>query len=448
MHQCVIRVTARRFALLCCTSLCLGTAHAAPPLSFAELPAVFDLPLAYRLALAHDRGYAVAQAQAAAAQEALPQALARQRPSIGYSSSRTRISQQRRDENLSYAPQTYLSQSDTLQLKQPIYNRRLDATEDQARASLAGVDASLQAERQALGVKVAQAYYNLLLAQSREDLIRVQLHSLGTRLDGAQKAFAAGTGIRTDVDELRAQLDLLNAQALGARQAIANARTDLEVLVGVPFVRVAPVQPAQFAPQRVQPGELRDWSDRAMAESAEVRARQAQLESAEAALRATQADHLPTLDLVAQLSRSSSDNSFFVNSVTQNKAVGVQLNVPIYQGGYLSSRDRQAAANVEEARAQLERVRNGIRVDVLKAHSAVREGLERIAALEKAVASAAQVVLASQQSFKAGLRTTLDIVAAEQREAQARLDLSEAQLSLLAAWAKLKSLVGEVETAL
>jgi outer membrane protein/protease secretion system outer membrane protein len=185
-----------------------------------------------------------------------------------------------------------------------------------------------------------------------------------------------------------------------------------------------------------------------MAQSAEVRAREAQLLAAEAALRASQADHLPTLDLVAQLSRSSSDNSFFVNSVTQNKAIGVQLNVPIYQGGYLRSRDRQAAANVEEARAQLERVRNGIRVEVLKAHSAVREGLERIAALEKAVASAGQVVLASQQSFKAGLRTTLDIVAAEQREAQARLDLSEAQLSLLAAWAKLKSYVGEVESAL
>jgi outer membrane protein/protease secretion system outer membrane protein len=416
--------------------------------SFAELPAVFTLPLAYRLALANDKAYAVVQAQAAAAQEALPQALARQLPSIGYSSSRTRILQQRRDENLNYPDQAYLSQSDTVQLKQPIFNRRLDATEAQARASVEGVEASLQAERQALGVRVAQAYYNLLLAQSREQLIAVQQNSLGTRLDAAQRAFAAGTGIRTDIDELRAQLDLLNAQALGVRQAIANARTDLEVLVGVPFVRIAPIVAGQLSPSRLQPGELRDWSDRAMAQSAEVRAREAQLLAAEAALRASQADHLPTLDLVAQLSRSSSDNSFFVNSVTQNKAIGVQLNVPIYQGGYLRSRDRQAAANVEEARAQLERVRNGIRVEVLKAHSAVREGLERIAALEKAVASAGQVVLASQQSFKAGLRTTLDIVAAEQREAQARLDLSEAQLSLLAAWAKLKSYVGEVESAL
>lgn len=428
----------------------LWTALSAAPLALAQAQeaAVFTLPAAYRLALANDKAYAVAQAQAAAAQEALPQALARQLPSVGYSSSRTRVVQQRRDENINYLGQAYLSQSDTLQLRQPIFNRRLNATEEQARESLKGVDASLEAERQALGVRVAQAYYSLLLAQSREQLIAVQQTSLATRLDGAQRAFAAGTGIRTDINELQAQLDLLNAQALGARQAIANARTDLEVLVGVPFVRIAPIVAGQLSPSRLQPGELRDWSDRAMAQSAEVRAREAQLLAAEAALRATEADHLPTLELVAQLSRSSSDNSFFVNSVTQSQTVGVQLSMPIYQGGYLRSRDRQAAANVEEARAQLERVRNGIRVEVLKAHSAVREGLERIAALEKAVASAGQVVLASQQSFKAGLRTTLDIVAAEQREAQARLDLSEAQLSLLAAWAKLKSYVGEVESAL
>jgi outer membrane protein TolC len=134
-----------------------------------------------------------------------------------------------------------------------------------------------------------------------------------------------------------------------------------------------------------------------------------------------------------------------VNSITTNRTVGVQLTVPIYQGGAIDSRERQAVAQVREAEAQLELAQHRVRQEVQQAYFAVKESLDRMEALELAVQSAAQVVVANEQSFKAGLRTTLDIVAAQQREAQARLDLQSARLDLVMGRVRLDVSVGEVD---
>jgi Outer membrane efflux protein. len=89
-----------------------------------------------------------------------------------------------------------------------------------------------------------------------------------------------------------------------------------------------------IASQRLDPGTLSTWLEKINTASPELLARKAQVEAAQAASRATRADHLPTLELVAQTSKSSSENSFFVDSKTETQAIGVQLTLPLYRGWF------------------------------------------------------------------------------------------------------------------
>lgn len=406
-----------------------------------------DLLQAHKLALEHDRQLRAAQAQHEAGVEALPQALSRLYPNLALSSSRLSMSQDRKDGSTLYPTQRYPSQSDTLSLRQPLYNPRLIALKEQASASVAGALANLQGENQNLAVRVTETYLNVLLAREREELVRSQIRSTESRLRAAQKSFAAGVGIRTDIDEIQAQLDVLMAQALQAKQNILVAASELEVLTATPMTAFYVWDKATFEARKIDPGALEPWLVRALSGNNEVRYRVAQRDALQAALASVHAEDLPALDGLAQISRNSGENAYFVNSRTESRAIGVQLSVPLYQGGWFSSRQRQAQANLREGQDMLERAELMVQNEVRKTYYALKEGLARVAALEKASSSAQLVVLANQKSFQAGVRTTLDILAAEQRVVQVAVDLAEARAQSMNAWMRLKALVSEADEA-
>ncbi len=414
---------------------------------FAPASFAMDVLQAYKLALENDRQWRAAQAQQAAGAEALPQAQSRLYPTIGLSSSRMSVMQDRKDGATQYPTQNYPSQSDTLSVRQPIYNPRLLALKDQALATVASANANLRGEQQNLAVRLTEAYMSVLLTREREGLVLSQVKSAESRLLSAKKSFAAGVGIRTDIDEIQAQLDVLEAQALQARQNILASRSELELLTGKPMTEFFAFDQALFQPAKLNPGELSAWQARALASNNEVRYRVAQRDALQAALLSVQNEDMPALDGVAQISRNSGENAFFVNSRTQSRAVGVQLSVPLYQGGRFSSRQRQAQANLREGQEMLERAELMAQNEVRKAYFVLREGLVRVTALEKASASAQLVVLANQKSFQAGVRTTLDILAAEQRVVQVSVELAEARAQSLTAWVRLHALVSMVDEA-
>jgi len=448
-HACPPRLFPALTDSLCLSALLAVGAHrwlsiAALVLASLAAPKVSALGLAqaYEAALSNDPQFRAAQAQALVGAEALPQAVARLRPSVNLATQNFRIHQDRTDGENRFPTQNYPSYNISLSARQPVYSPRLWRARDQAQAATESAQAVLDFEQQALASRVISAYANLALAYEQQALIQVQQESASTRLQAATRALQAGTGIRTDIDEIRAQLDLLQAQMLQARQSIQASQAELEQMTGKTISQPIRLKPS-VNPETLDPGMLQTWLDKATRQNPELLARQAQARAALAASRVSQADHLPTLDLVVQVSKNSSENSFFVNSKTETQAVGLQVNLPLYQGGFLQSRDRQTAAESVSAEEQAQRALMSARIEVSKAFYALKEGVARVRALENAVASAEQVVLANQKSFAAGLRSMLDILAAEQRAAQTRLDLAQARLQLVANQVRLEGLVGE-----
>jgi outer membrane protein/protease secretion system outer membrane protein len=191
------------------------------------------------------------------------------------------------------------------------------------------------------------------------------------------------------------------------------------------------------------PASLDDWTNRAEKNSPEIKAMQARLDAARREVSKSQAGHLPTLDAVAQWSNSGSENITRINSRYENKTIGLQLNVPIFSGGYVNSTIRQAVAEQTRAEESFEAVRRDLGVRVHKEYRGVSEGVMRVRALEQVVRSAEQMMKSTQMSFKAGSRTQLDVLNAQHQYTMALRDLAQARYVYLISKLKLASIAGD-----
>lgn len=406
-----------------------------------------DLRQAYAAALAHDATIRATRANAEAGRERLPQALAQRLPQVSLSATRnyndltTRSAgqdgQTRKWEN------DYYSGSQTLSVRQPLYRPYLGAQVKQARAQVEDSNAQLEQGEQALVVRVGEAYFEALLARDQVALLQAQKTSHASQLDAARKSFAAGAGARTDIDEVQARLDMTLAQELEVAQNVEFTQRRLEVLTGQGAATLAGLDVSRFVPEPPQPQRLDDWLARAEAASPELQALRAQTEAARQEVRKAEAGHHPTLDAVAQLARNQSDSVTSINSRHAQKSIGLQLNIPLYAGGAVNSQVRQALASEERAREALEAARRDLGVRVHQEFRAMTEGVLRVRALEQAVRSAQQALASNQKSLQAGVRSTLDVLQAEQQHTTALRDLAQARYRYLLAQLHLQSLVGE-----
>jgi outer membrane protein/protease secretion system outer membrane protein len=337
----------------------------------------------------------------------------------------------------------YLSDNKTLQLRQPLVNIQRWLQFQQAKSVVEEVEANLDRDLQNLVVRVAGAYFEALMSDEQLDLVLAQKKTYTALVDAAKKGLAAGSGTRTDIDDAQSRLDMAAAQELEARQNQDLARRQLQLLVNQPVDQIAKLNVAALRLSAPMPANLDDWTRKAEQASPEIRAMQARLDAARREVSKAQAGHLPTLDAVAQWSNSGSENITRVNSRYENKTIGLQLNIPLYSGGYVNSTIRQAVAEQTRAEESLEALRRDLGVRVHKEYRGVSEGVLRVRALEQAARSAEQMMKSTQMSLTAGSRSQLDVLNAQQQFTLALRDLAQARLVYLLSGVRLASLVGD-----
>ena len=343
--------------------------------------------------------------------------------------------------------QRYVSSSRALTIRQPIFRPYQIADYQQAKAQVADANALLDKETQNLAVRVSGAYLNALLAQDQLALVVAQKAAYATQVDSATRRLRAGAGVRTDIDEAQARLDMAIAQELEARQNVEYTRRQLQVMVNMPVTALAPVDDRKLRDANFAPNRLEDWTERAELTSPELRSLRAQREAARREIDKARSGHLPTLDAIAQWSISNSDNVTRIDSRYDNRSVGLQLNVPIFAGGYTNSQSRQAVAELERVEQSLEATRRDLGLRVEAEFRGVTEGVLRIRALEQAVRSAEITVESNRRSFQGGTRTLVDILNAEGQLVSAQRDLANARYTYMISRVRLRALAGEADEA-
>jgi outer membrane protein len=408
-----------------------------------------DLLSVYRDAQVEDAAYAAAKAQFIAAQEKLPQARALLLPSVNFGAGTHYNSVDTQFNNSAFVSgrRDFYDYNYGINLTQPIYRGQNTATYEQAKVQVKQASTQLAASAQDLMTRVAQGYFDVLLARFNLATIRSQKIAVAQQLEQAKRNFIVGTATITDSRDAQARYDLIVAQELVGENDLEVKQRALEQIVGKPVGRLAGLK-TPVSVSAPEPANMDAWVEQAYQSNLQVAFAQQNLEIAAQEIKKADAGHYPTLDAVGSL------NEVYANSSAQGigsdiKAfvVGVQLNVPLYQGGGISSRVREAVAGQERARQDLEGARRAAALQTRTAYLGVTSGLGQTRALRQAVDSSTLQLESTKLGQEVGVRTQVDVLNADQQLAAAQRDLAQAVYNTIVNQLKLKAAVGKLAEA-
>jgi len=413
------------------------------------VPVVYgaDFTEIYRMAQSADAQYAAARATWSAGQEKLPQGLAGLLPSATvsantqYNNSETRS----RDPAVGTVDSRFNSNSASISVTQPLYRPQNIAVYGQSKAQVVQSDAVFAQATQDLIVRVAQAYFDVLLAQDTIAFAQAQLDAIGRQLEQAKRNFEVGTATITDTHEAQSRYDLTVSLEITARNDLEVRKRQLELIIGRPAPGLSPLG-SRFSLRPPDPDNPAVWVADATHNNLGVRIGQANLEFASREVTRNRAGHLPTLDAFATYTDSGSGaGTVGISGVdTKTGVVGVQLAFPIYQGGLTSSRVREAIANEEKARQDLENARRTAEFTAQQTYLGVASGISQVKALEAALRSSQSSLDSTRLGQQVGVRTQIDVLNAQQQLSQTRRDLAQAKYNYILALLRLKASAGQL----
>lgn len=334
-------------------------------------------------------------------------------------------------------------------LTQPLYSADVSvkATQLRDQAKLAAVDN--QGAQQNLITSVSQSYFNVIVAQDTLRYIRAEKAAVSQQLASAQARFKAGRANVTDVQDAQARYDAIVAQEIAAKNDLAEWQARYERSVGEAPRHLLRL-PASFEPTLPDPDDVSQWIERGTSGNLNLQSRLIQQNIADKAVDLYTLSSRPQLELFASYSdlRQSGDLSFIIAPDRyRSAAVGLQLSIPIFTGGGLESQLRAARATSKQAAYEVEAARSDVAVQVREAFQDIVTGVQRIKALEQATVAAKTSLAANELALKVGVKSTQDVLNAEQAYYQMLEELDQARYQYLMSRIVLQLLVGHLGAA-
>ncbi len=412
-----------------------------------------DLLEVYRQALSQDAVYASARATWQAGQEKLPQGRALLLPTLNLSGDSTYIdinTQLRGPSVLQGGPRAYNSKGITVTLTQPLFRKQNIDQYLEAKSELAQSDAQLDVAGQDLIMRVSQAYFDVLAAQDNVVFAGAQKAAIAEQLASAKRNFEVGTATITDTNDAQARYDLVVSQEISAQNDLEVKKQALAQIIGNVPVSLE-LLAADLPLSLPEPNVMERWVEVAQTNSPQIKAQEAALEFAKKEVDRNRGGHYPTLDLVGSYSNTSaSGNATFgpgngTGNDTTSKVIGIQLNLPLYQGGGQQSRVREAIANREKAQQDLENTRRSVTTSTRKTFLGVTNGVAQVKALEQALLSSQSSLDSTKLGQEVGVRTSVDMLNAQQQLYSAKRDLAQARYNYILGQLRLKSATGQLK---
>jgi outer membrane protein len=407
-----------------------------------------DLLETFRAAQANDPVFAAARATQQAGQEKLPQGRSLLMPSVNLTANTTYNDLTNKYFNVSppaslffvSGTSRYNSNGYGVSLVQPLFRQQNWLVFSESELQAAQAELQLKIAEQELIVRVAQAYFDVLIAQDSVGLVGAQKTAISEQHEQAKRNFEVGSATVTDTLEAQSRYDLTGAQEIAAQNDLEIKRSALQQLINATPGDLAPLG-KELKLEAPQPADMQKWVDEAQLNNLQLAIAQAGAEIADKEVARNRGGHYPTVDLVANYTQNNGVN-FGIGTDSTNKSIGVQLNMPLFQGGVVNSRWREAEANRERARQELENARRNVAQQTRQAYLGVVSGIAQVQALQQALTSSESVLEASKLGHEVGVRTNLDVLNAQQQLFSTRRDLYQAQYNYLLSQLLLKQAVG------
>ena len=417
------------FIVLCCSV-------------FSMLPvSAENLLQVYQHAKANDAQIKISEAGFLAALEAKPQVISQLKPQLSVNA--------RTNYGLNYTGRTiapdngdaFFNLGYDLTLSKSLINNQLDAQIEQVDASILQSKANLESDRQDLIVRVAEAYFEYLNAKETLVFRKAESQAIGKQLNQAKAFFDAGRSAITDVKEAQARFDLANAQISVANQQIDVATETLRAITTRYYKNL--LGASDNIPLLIpSPNNIESWAKVAVANSKQLLAAKYGVDIAQSNVDIQRSARKPVINIVAQHGSSSTFGEDRVDRDTIDGSIGLQLNMPLWDGGNISSRVRQSRLQLQQARQQLELQKRLAVQQSRAAYLTIVSGLAQMKALRQALNSTQAASNATQAGFEAGTRTATDVLVSLRETFAARRDYSTARYAFLLNTLRLKKAVG------
>ncbi len=404
-----------------------------------------DLLDIYHSAVSQDSVIASARAAQQAGKEKLTQGRSTLLPSINLS---TNVMQNQMSvSGFSFPTTNYQTSGGTLSLSQPLFREQNWESYSESEIQVAISDAQYNQAQHDLILRVAQSYFDVLIAQDTVELAGAQKQAIAEQLNQAKRNFEVGTATITDTYEAQARYDLTGYQEITAASNLEVKNRSLQQITNATPGELRRLG-NELKMEEPQPADVEKWVADALQHNIQISIAQASEEIAEKEMTRTMGGHLPTLDLVANYTKSLSNPTIVSGQAPLGSsditvaAIGLQFNMPLFQGGVTQSRYREAEAGRDKAKQDLENARRTVAVQTRQAYLGVVSGIAQVKALQQALKSSESLLESSKLGQSVGVKTTLDVLNAQQQLYSTRRDLYQAEYSYLLSRLRLKDAVG------
>ncbi|MBF0219091.1 MAG: TolC family outer membrane protein [Gammaproteobacteria bacterium] len=414
---------------------------AIPPLGVAAPMQTADLLALYQIALERDPQLAIAAESLNATLELRPQARSALLPKVSVGVDLLY------NDSPSNAPGSYTQPlTADITAKQGIYHRDALILKDESEIHIDQANTEYANALQGIIIRIASAYFDLLAAQDNLALAEAEKRAISQQLNQTKQRHQVGLSAITDVHEAQAGYDLVVAQEIAAGSGVDNAREKLREIIAEAPESIMPLGEdiPLVAPE---PDNIDNWVKMALEQNLTLLASRKNVEAMRLATSRVAAANAPSVDLIAGYGYN--DNLAFDSSNNSNNTtfIGLQMEMPLYTGGYNSSKVREATFMQRQAEERLEQQQRTTIRATRSAFLGVKTGISQVAAQRQALASVKVALSATQAGFEVGTRTTVDLLNSQKELFRVERDLSKARYTYLLATLNLKQAAGTLSEA-
>ncbi len=400
-----------------------------------------DLNGLYQLAAMHNADFRAALANTEAEREELTKAKALFYPKVQVGLMRGRGNTDRTTQTAIGALSSELNyelENYSLTVRQPLYNKETFAIYGGAKSYVSAQESLLEQENAKLILKLVSVYLETLYAQDRVNLQQNKLEAVGQQLRQAEQRYQRGSGTVVEVNEAQSNLDIAKVERIQAANDLLSNQQSMQILTGETHALSAELLVGGLNTLTASEYSVERWIDMARQHHPELLAATLDIDVARKDVEKKQAGHYPTLDLVGVRSYSQNDSNNTLGSRFDTSTIALQMNVPLFAGGYVSANVRQSASRLTASEETMTAKSREIEFNVRKYYQNLIAQQQSITAYQQAVQSAKVALDGTQKGFVAGFKTNHEVLDAQQKLFNNQLSLTKAYYSLISDWVNLQ----------
>ena len=333
-----------------------------------------------------------------------------------------------------------------LNLTQAVYRRDLMVQLHQADAGVTQAEAQYQAAQEDLAVRATNLYFNVLTAADNLDFARAERDAYDRLLEQAKQRFNVGLVAITDVQEAQAAYDLAVAREITAQNDLALSKEQLREVTGKYPDSLQPLKDNITLPEP-QPANPDKWVTTALEQNYQLLASEAAVTKAQQDVDLNRAAQYPQLNAVASYGYSDIHASLLGGSTTYDGQVGLQISMPLYQGGGIIAGTEAAQFRLTQAKEVYEQQRRATDRETRNAYLNVINAINSVRALKQALISTQSALEATQAGYEVGTRTIVDVLQSQRDVFDARRNYAKARYDYMVSSLRLKQAAGVLEEA-